>query len=144
MASYLQQVLSMIMMTPNASSTAEPHININPVALSPSTALPPPTTISNILAFLFSLSALRDWVKLIVLGGFFETCRRIVFGMYSKLISSFWMNAYFEDQDPCYSMSPRNLMVITPGVILVLILTFVSFVICRLVDGLAFEATLLE
>ncbi|KAJ3931023.1 MAG: P-loop containing nucleoside triphosphate hydrolase protein [Lentinula lateritia] len=103
MASYLQQVLSMIMMTPNASSTAEPHININPVALSPSTALPPPTTISNILAFLFSLSALRDWVKLIVLGGFFETCRRIVFGMYSKLISSFWMNAYFEDQDPCYN-----------------------------------------
>ncbi|KAJ3863713.1 P-loop containing nucleoside triphosphate hydrolase protein [Lentinula novae-zelandiae] len=103
MASYLQQVLSMIMMTPNASSNAEPHININPVALSPSTALPSPTTISNILAFFFSLSALRDWVKLIVLGGVFETCRRIVFGMYSKLISAFWMNAYFEDQDPCYN-----------------------------------------
>ncbi|KAJ3811418.1 P-loop containing nucleoside triphosphate hydrolase protein [Lentinula lateritia] len=89
------------MTTSNASSTVEPHIN--PV-VSPSTASPSPTTVSNIITFFFSLSALRDWVKLIVLGGFFETCRRIVFGMYSKLISSFWMNAYFEDQDPCYSI----------------------------------------
>ncbi|KAF9074728.1 P-loop containing nucleoside triphosphate hydrolase protein [Rhodocollybia butyracea] len=50
---------------------------------------PIPTDISGIITLLFSLSALRDWLKLIVIGGFFETCRRIVLGGYSKMISAY-------------------------------------------------------
>ncbi|KAJ8082543.1 hypothetical protein PM082_008398 [Marasmius tenuissimus] len=59
-------------------------------------------SISSIIGFLFTFSALRDWLKLIVIGGFLETCRRFVFSVYSKFMNSFWINAYFEDDDVVY------------------------------------------
>lgn len=57
---------------------------------------------SSLFALLFSLSALRDWLKLIVIGGFFETCRRLILSGYTKLVRSFFISASFEQGDSSY------------------------------------------
>ncbi|KAJ3720308.1 P-loop containing nucleoside triphosphate hydrolase protein [Lentinula raphanica] len=87
-------------MASNATSVTEP--NVAPTSTPISSADTVPLNISSIITFLFSLSALRDWLKLILIGGFFETCRQIVFGLYYKMVSAFWVNAYFDGHDACY------------------------------------------
>lgn len=54
------------------------------------------------LPLLFTSSAIRDWAKLIVIGGIFETCRRFASNSYSDLLSSFRIEAVFDDDDPTY------------------------------------------
>ena len=64
-----------------------------------------PTNLSGLVALLFSLSALRDWLKLIIIGGFFETCRRLIFSTWGTVIRSFWVTAYFKEDDSSYGAS---------------------------------------
>ncbi|ESK85466.1 mitochondrial chaperone bcs1 [Moniliophthora roreri MCA 2997] len=92
---YLQQILQISEGVKNSAFAS------NATAPSPSNGFSV-NDISALISFLFSFTALRDWVKLIVIGGFFETCRRFIFTMYSKAISSFWMYANFEQDDPSY------------------------------------------
>jgi hypothetical protein len=61
-----------------------------------------PTDISSLITLLFSFSALRDWLKLFVIGGFFETCRRFAFAFYYKFINSFFITAHFDEDDSSY------------------------------------------
>ena len=58
-----------------------------------------PTDVSSLLAFIYSFSALRDYVKLIVLGGAFETLRRLYSASYKNLIDRFFITATFESDD---------------------------------------------
>jgi mitochondrial chaperone BCS1 len=79
------------------------------VALSNDTASTPsmtelPADLFSFIALLFSYSAMRDWLKLIVLGGFFETCRRLVFAAYDKFVQSFFISASFDQGDSSYSI----------------------------------------
>ncbi|KAJ7654493.1 P-loop containing nucleoside triphosphate hydrolase protein [Mycena polygramma] len=60
------------------------------------------TDFSSLVALLFSLGALRDWLKLIVFGGVLETLRRVAFSMYYKVIASFWITAHFDENDSSY------------------------------------------
>lgn len=62
-----------------------------------------PKDLSSFFTLLFSFSALRDWLKLIVIGGFFETCRRLIFATYSKITDSFFISASFDQGDASYS-----------------------------------------
>ncbi|KAH7921236.1 P-loop containing nucleoside triphosphate hydrolase protein [Leucogyrophana mollusca] len=48
------------------------------------------------------MSALRDWAKLLVLGSFFETCRRLLSSLWSWAIDSFFVTAHFEEDDTSY------------------------------------------
>ena len=48
-----------------------------------------PTDFSSLIAFIYSFSALRDYLKLIVLGGAFETLRRLSSASYAVSRSSF-------------------------------------------------------
>ncbi|KZV96772.1 P-loop containing nucleoside triphosphate hydrolase protein [Exidia glandulosa HHB12029] len=61
-----------------------------------------PTSFSDVFALLMTFHALRDWLKLIVLGGALETCRRLVFGTWAAFISSFFLTAHFEENDTSY------------------------------------------
>jgi chaperone BCS1 len=99
-----------------------PH-NVNGTSTSESS----PPSLGSLLSLLLSLSALRDWLKLIVMGGFLETCRRVLFASYQKFIDSFFITANFQQDDSCY------------GMLLALVLTASDVnVIFRLDDGLAF------
>jgi len=62
-----------------------------------------PQNLSSFIALLFSFSAMRDWLKLIVIGGFFETCRRLVFATYGKIVNSFFICASFDQGDASYN-----------------------------------------
>jgi len=58
-----------------------------------------PTDFSSLLAFLYSFSSLHDYVKLIVLGGAFETLRRLYSASYKNLMDRFFISATFESDD---------------------------------------------
>ncbi|KAF8159432.1 P-loop containing nucleoside triphosphate hydrolase protein [Crassisporium funariophilum] len=61
-----------------------------------------PTDLTSLFTFLVSFSALRDWLKLIVLGGVLETFRRLAFHLYYKLYNSFFITARFDEDDSSY------------------------------------------
>ncbi|KAG6833139.1 hypothetical protein H0H87_010853 [Tephrocybe sp. NHM501043] len=61
-----------------------------------------PNDLSSIITLFFSYSALRDWLKLIVIGGIFESFRRLLMNCYHKFIDSFFIRASFENTDPSY------------------------------------------
>ena len=58
-----------------------------------------PTDFSSLFAFLYSFSSLHDYVKLIVLGGAFETLRRLYSASYKSLMDRFFITATFESDD---------------------------------------------
>ncbi|KAG1725761.1 P-loop containing nucleoside triphosphate hydrolase protein [Suillus lakei] len=55
-----------------------------------------------LISFILSISALRDWAKLLIIGSFFETCRRLLATLWSSTIDSFFLTASFEDHDDSY------------------------------------------
>ncbi|KAG2137620.1 P-loop containing nucleoside triphosphate hydrolase protein [Suillus bovinus] len=55
-----------------------------------------------LISFILSISALRDWAKLLIIGSFFETCRRLLATLWSSTIDSFFITATFEDYDDSY------------------------------------------
>ena len=65
------------------------------------------TLISTVL----SLSALRDWLKLFVVGGLLEWCRRYFFTIRDWVMGTFWITATFEASDESY----RECLLMTRG-----------------------------
>ncbi|KAI9458205.1 P-loop containing nucleoside triphosphate hydrolase protein [Lactarius psammicola] len=61
-----------------------------------------PTDFSSLMAFIYSISALRDYFKLIVLGGALETLRRFYSSSYSSLVDRFFITATFESDDMAF------------------------------------------
>ncbi|KAF7324730.1 Mitochondrial chaperone BCS1 [Mycena kentingensis (nom. inval.)] len=91
----VQQVLSTLGGAANATAAS---------ASTDNNTLPPGgiTSISSLLTFLLSFSALRDWFKLAVLGSVLELLRRFVFGGYHSVLNSFWVSASFAEEDVSY------------------------------------------
>jgi len=58
-----------------------------------------PTDVSSLIAFIYSFSALRDYLKLIVLGGALETLRRLSSASYTSLVDRFFITATFDSDD---------------------------------------------
>jgi mitochondrial chaperone BCS1 len=58
-----------------------------------------PTDVSSLITFIYSFSALRDYLKLIVLGGALETLRRLYSASYAGLVDRFFITATFESED---------------------------------------------
>jgi len=70
------------------------------------TPLKTPTDFSSLIAFIYSFSALRDYLKLIVLGGAFETLRRLSSASYTSLVDRFFITATFESDDLSFGEYP--------------------------------------
>jgi mitochondrial chaperone BCS1 len=87
-----------------AASSVSNSTSTDDLSPSPQTSSAFPTDIPSLLALFLSIGALRDWLKLIVIGGFFETCRRLIFSCWSSLIKSFWITVEFEEGDDSFSM----------------------------------------
>ncbi|KAH9073493.1 P-loop containing nucleoside triphosphate hydrolase protein [Lactarius deliciosus] len=62
-----------------------------------------PTDFSSLMGFIYSISALRDYLKLIVLGGALETLRRLYSASYSNLVDRLFITATFESEDVAFS-----------------------------------------
>jgi hypothetical protein len=57
---------------------------------------------SSLISLLLTFPALRDWLKLIVIGGILETCRRSFFSIWNSIVASFFITAQFQDDDDSY------------------------------------------
>ncbi|EEB95300.1 hypothetical protein MPER_05746, partial [Moniliophthora perniciosa FA553] len=108
MAEQLQEILTGILQATvpsslafNASSTLPSNATQNSSDASPLGSSAPGDLLA-MIPLLFSFSASRDWVKIFLLGGFFETCRRIFSSLYQKALESFYMTATFDDEDVSY------------------------------------------
>ncbi|CAL1714276.1 unnamed protein product [Somion occarium] len=55
--------------------------------------------LSGLLTMLLSFSALTDWLKLFVIGGAVESCRRLLFSLWRSFTQSFWITATFDCDD---------------------------------------------
>ena len=69
------------------------------------------TTVSSLLSMFLSFSALRDWLKLIVVGGVIETIRRLCFSLWYFVIESIWVTASFDEDDSSYGELDFSLIV---------------------------------
>jgi chaperone BCS1 len=85
--------------TTTMSSQNDTFINATASATTP---MKMPTDFSSLLAFIYSFSALHDYVKLIVLGGAFETLRRLYSASYKSLMDRFFITATFESDDTSF------------------------------------------
>ncbi|KAG1750239.1 hypothetical protein EDB19DRAFT_98909 [Suillus lakei] len=82
-------------LSPNATVTTNgtsPHM-MAPAALNGS---------GQLISFILSISALRDWAKFSIIGSVFETCRRLLATLWLSTIDSFFFTASFEDHDDSY------------------------------------------
>ncbi|KAJ3527758.1 hypothetical protein NM688_g8085 [Phlebia brevispora] len=84
----------------NATANMTSNGTLSTMASNPLASGVSPRTI---LSLLLSFSALRDWLKLIVIGGTIETCRRMCLRLWHLFIESFWISACFNDHDESYN-----------------------------------------
>ncbi|KAI0047928.1 P-loop containing nucleoside triphosphate hydrolase protein [Auriscalpium vulgare] len=61
-----------------------------------------PFNLTSLIAWINSFSALRDYFKLIILGGAFETLRRFYSFSYVSLVDRFYISASFESEDDTF------------------------------------------
>ena len=61
------------------------------------------TDLSSLGIFIYSISALQDWLKLLLFGAALEACRRVFVSSYSSCIDSFFITAEFESDNIAYS-----------------------------------------
>ena len=81
----------------NAAASTIANVTLN--ATASATPLPMPSDFSSLITLIYSFSALRDYLKLIVLGGAFETLRRLYSASYTNLVDRFFITATFESED---------------------------------------------
>lgn len=59
-------------------------------------------SISTLATVLLSFTGIQDWLKLFLIGGAFETCRRAAFQAWYHVVDSFWITLDFEEGDDSY------------------------------------------
>ncbi|KAG6837401.1 hypothetical protein H0H93_010019 [Arthromyces matolae] len=109
MASFLPMV-QQFLGNSNSSLSASPSANNTLPSGGPSALLP--NDVSSFIALLYSYSALRDWLKLIVIGGIFESFRRLMMTCYRKFLDSFFIRATFDSNDASYRKT-RDMQITT-------------------------------
>ncbi|KAF8639045.1 hypothetical protein AX17_001768 [Amanita inopinata Kibby_2008] len=73
--------------------------NVGPLTASPTST---PRLFSSLISPIFSSHGLPDWLKLMVLGGVVETCRRFMSVLYRKVDESMFITATMEEPDDSY------------------------------------------
>lgn len=102
-------------------------------------------SIATLATVLFSSTGFQDWVKLFLIGGIFETCRRTASRAWHNIVDSIWITVDFEEGDDSYggySLLPpdrRDARRSLPRCRSCQALIMFHF--CRLDDGLAFAAS---
>ena len=64
-------------------------------------------SIATLATILLSFTGFQDWLKLFLIGGIFETCRRFAFQAWHAVVDSFWITVDFEDGDDSYGEHSR-------------------------------------
>lgn len=80
--------------------TATHAINSTASAIGGTAATSP---LASFLSLFLSFSAITDWLKLFFLGGILETGRRWLFWAYYKLVDSFFVTVYIDENDDAHA-----------------------------------------
>ena len=59
-------------------------------------------TPSSFFSLLIAFPALRNWLKLIVIGGVLESCRQFYYSIWSYIVNSFFISAQFKEDDSSF------------------------------------------
>ena len=59
-------------------------------------------SIVTLATILLSFTGLQDWLKLFLIGGVFETCRRLAFQAWHDVVDWCWITVDFEEGDDSY------------------------------------------
>ena len=59
-------------------------------------------SIATLATVLLSFTGFQDWLKLFLIGGIFETSRRVAFHAWYSIVDSLWITVDFEDGDDSY------------------------------------------
>lgn len=97
--------------TPVALSQNATLFNTAQNATAGSTPLKLPTDFPSLVTFIYSFSALHDYLKIVVLGSALETLRRLSSASYTSLTDRFFLTATFESGDLSFGEHriPRHL-----------------------------------
>lgn len=113
----LQTVLSVIQAGAGNATAGSPPApgsaaNSNGSAPTHNVGSAAPVGAVQLLVTLLSMSAVRDWMKLLLIGAFLETCRRLIAKSWESIQDYFWLTATFEmHEDPAgESLSRRKAM----------------------------------
>ena len=66
------------------------------------TTLAEKPSLTTLATVLLSFTGLQDWLKLFLIGGIFETCRRVVSQAWNNIVDLFWVTVDFEEGDDSY------------------------------------------
>ena len=106
------QVLQIVL---SAMQSGVPDVNATPAEGSPhvptgqesprtSTDEVLPSSLPRMVFMLLSMSAVRDWIKLFLMGAILEGSRRILALSWEKLVDYVWVTATFESNDEATGM----------------------------------------
>lgn len=62
-----------------------------------------PNTFASLFSLLLSFGALRDWVKIFLIGGLLESCRRSAYTLYNACVEWFMLTVEISGDDPAYA-----------------------------------------
>lgn len=79
---------------PSANTTASPEASL---------AKALPTDLGSLITFVLTLGALRDWLKIFLLGGLLESARRFVYYLYGAILESFLLTVEIDGDDPAHA-----------------------------------------
>lgn len=102
----LQTVLSAIQAGAGNTTTGSSHppgsaANANGTVPMHDAGAAAPAGAVQLLMTLLSMSAVRDWMKLLLIGAFLETYRRLITQSWESIQDYFWLTATFEmHEDP--------------------------------------------
>ena len=95
----LQKVASAFATSFASNTTISANFTSQPL---PTTTSAFSATVSSLISVFLSFSALRDWIKLIIVGGLIESARRLCFGLWYYTLESVWITASFDEDDSSY------------------------------------------
>lgn len=76
------------------------------VTMNDTSVAPTPQSSSNftgLIGLLLSFSAIRDWLKLLLMGAAFESFRQTIAKFFQYISDKFWFEATLDSEDDSYS-----------------------------------------
>ena len=100
-------VLQTVQTVLSALQPGSTDLNISEVIAATNTTSLPSAEASNsfspflLVSRLLTVSAIRDWLKLLLVGGILEVCRRLLWRSWESIMNFFWITVTLDEGDDC-------------------------------------------
>ena len=100
-------VLQTVQTVLSAVQSGSTSLNISEVLAATNATLPSSAGASasfspfQLVSRLLTVSAVRDWLKLLLVGGILEVCRRLLWRSWESIMNYFWITVTLDEGDDC-------------------------------------------